>query len=88
MARHWENQDEMNEKLLAYINGVLLKDSHRSAGADTLLFADGWIDSLKILQLIAYLEILCGHGIPDEEIVMKNFATVRTIVEHFGPRGA
>jgi acyl carrier protein len=74
--------DSMREKLLAYINGELL-ESRRSADLDSPLFEDGWIDSLKILQLIAYLEVLCGRKIPDEEIVMENFATVTTIAGHF-----
>ena len=75
--------DSMREKLLAYINDELL-ESRRCAQLNSPLFEDGWIDSLKILQLIAYVEVLCGRKIPDEEIVMENFATVATITDHFG----
>ena len=70
-------------KLLNYINGELLTDPTRRATAGTPLFEDGWIDSLKILKLIAYVELMIGRNIPDEEIVMKNFRTVTVIVEHF-----
>lgn len=71
------------EKLLAYINGQLLTDPTHHAEADTPLFEDGWIDSLKILKLIAYVELIIGRKIPDGEIVMENFKTVNTITEHF-----
>jgi acyl carrier protein len=74
------------DQLLGYINRELLTDPARRAEPDTLLFEDGWIDSLKILKLIAYVELMIGRNIPDEEIVMKNFRTVTTIVQHFGSK--
>jgi acyl carrier protein len=74
---------DARDKLLNYINGELLTDPTRRASSDTPLFDDGWIDSLKILKLIAYIELMIGRNIPDDEIVMKNFRTVTVIVEHF-----
>jgi acyl carrier protein len=78
--------NDVRERLLGYINGELLNDPIRCAEPDTPLFEDGWIDSLKILQLIAYVELMIGRNIPDEEIVMKNFRTATAIVQHFGPK--
>jgi acyl carrier protein len=78
--------NETRDKLLAFINDELLADPNRRANPDTALFEDGWIDSLKILRLIAYVEILIDRTIPDEEVVMKHFRTVNTIAEHFRPR--
>ena len=75
---------DTRDKLLNYINGELLTDPTRRALLDTPLFEDGWIDSLNILKLIAFVELMIGRNIPDEEIVMKNFRTVTMIVEHFG----
>jgi acyl carrier protein len=74
---------DVREKLLGFINGELLTDPTRRAGVDTPLFEDGWIDSLKILKLIAYVELMIGRNIPEDEIVMKNFRTVATITQHF-----
>jgi acyl carrier protein len=74
---------DAGNKLLNYINGELLTDPSRRAAPDTPLFEDGWIDSLKILKLIACIELMIGRSIPDEEIVMKNFRTVTVIIEHF-----
>ena len=77
---------DTRDKLLNYINGELLTDPTRRAARDTPLFEDGWIDSLKILKLIAYIELMIGQNIPDDEIVMKNFRTVTVIIEHFGSK--
>jgi acyl carrier protein len=77
---------EVRDKLLGYINGELLADRDLRADPDTPLFEDGWIESLSILKLIAYLELITGREIPDEEIVMNNFRTVNTIAERFGTK--
>lgn len=77
---------DARDKLLGYINGELLTDPTRRAKLDTLLFEDGWIDSLKILKLVAYVELMIGRNLSDEEIVMKNFRTVTTIARHFGSK--
>jgi acyl carrier protein len=66
------------------VNDELLADRNLRAGPDTPLFADGWIDSLAILKLIAFVELLIGREIADEEVVMENFRTVDTIAKYFG----
>jgi acyl carrier protein len=77
---------DARDKLLNFINGELLTDPTRRAAPDTPLFEDGWIDSLQILKLIAYVELMIGRNIPDDEIVMKNFRTVTVIVQRFGSK--
>ena len=77
---------DARDKLLNFINGELLTDPTRRAAPDTPLFENGWIDSLKILKLIAYVELMIGRNIPDDEIVMKNFRTATVIVQHFGSK--
>lgn len=74
------------DRLLRYVNDELLREGNLRAEMHTPLFADGWIDSLSILKLIAYVELLVGRQIPDEEIVMENFRTVDTIARRFGVR--
>jgi acyl carrier protein len=71
------------EQLLEYINGELLASSGRVATEDTPLFEDGWINSLHILKLIVWIEVAMGRDIPDDQVVMKNFRNVRSIVEQF-----
>ena len=71
------------QKLLQFINGELLAGTGRVAAEDTSLFDDGWINSLHILKLIAWIEVASRRDIPDDQIVMKYFRNVRTIVDRF-----
>jgi acyl carrier protein len=71
------------ESLLRFVNDDLLADSEKKVRCDTPLFDDGWIDSLKILRLIAFLEITAGKKIPDALIVMDRFRTIETIAKNF-----
>jgi hypothetical protein len=52
-------------------------------GKDTPLFAKGVIDSLGILELIAWTEVHTGQIVPDENIRMDNFGTVARIARMF-----
>jgi acyl carrier protein len=56
--------------------------------ADTPLFAKGLIDSLGILELIAWTELNTGDTVPDERIRMDNFRTVARIARAFVPEEA
>jgi acyl carrier protein len=71
-------------RLLEFVRGDLLRRTDVAIDENTYLFDDGLIDSLKILQLIAFVEIETGRTIPDRDIVMSNFRTVRTIAQRFG----
>jgi acyl carrier protein len=77
---------EFEAALVSFINDELLFGSNRRIDVDSPLFEDGSIDSLKILHLLAFIESAIGRAIPDEEIVMKHFRTVRLIAERFGRR--
>jgi len=76
-------QNQFEDGLLRFINTELLVGSDLAIDADSALFADGVIDSLKILYLLAFIESAIDRTIPDEEIVMKHFRSVRTIAERF-----
>jgi acyl carrier protein len=69
--------------LVRFVNAELLDGRSTRVDADTPLFEDGLIDSLNILRLIAFIETRAGHDIPDRDVVMNRFRTVRTIVESF-----
>jgi len=53
--------------------------------ADTPLFDGGLIDSIRVLELIAWTEDAIGAVIPDVRIRMDNFRTVARIAEVFVP---
>lgn len=53
--------------------------------ADTPLFAEGIVSSIKVLELIAWTEREIGRVIEDREIRLDNFRTVQRIAEVFVP---
>jgi len=75
-------------RLLEFVRDELLGTSARPVDEETYLFDDGLVDSLKILQLIAFVEIETGQTIPDRDVVMANFRTVRAIARRFGGAAA
>lgn len=54
--------------------------------ADTPLFRSGVINSIRILELIAWTERATGRTIPDREIRMDNFQSVGRIADVFVER--
>ncbi len=72
----------MND-LLDFVNEELLRESPTKVDAQTPLFEAGVIDSLKILQLIAFVEVKSGGKLLDREVVMEHFRTVETIARRF-----
>ena len=55
--------------------------------ADTLLFEERVLDSLRILELIAFLESELGRRIPDEHVVLANFRSIGTMARVFSAGG-
>ena len=77
--------------LVHFINEVLpgLDGKAREpfrADAATPLFESGLIDSLAILDLIAFVERATGQPIPPRMVVMKHFRCVAAICDSFGPQ--
>ena len=79
---------DLTSDLLSFVRGDLLKEKNVTIDADTYLFDDGLVDSLSILDLIAFLELRIGRSIPDREVVMENFRTVRAMDRRFGSSDA
>ena len=55
----------------------------RTIGAETPLFEGRLIDSIRVLELIAWTERAIGREIADVEIRMDNFRTPARIAEVF-----
>ena len=79
---------DLTGELLDFVRTDLLKDRDVTIDADTYLFENGLVDSLGILTLIAFLELRIGRSIPDQEVVMENFRSVRAIDRRFGAASA
>ena len=71
------------DSLLQFVNEQLLAGSRPTVRIDTPLFEDSRIDSLKLLQLIGFVEELSNRQIPDELIEKSRFQTIAAIAENF-----
>lgn len=70
-------------ELLAWINARFAPNGPPIL-ADTRLFSGGLINSMRILELIAWTERAIGHEIPDAKIRTDYFASVDQITATFG----
>lgn len=70
------------ERTVEWINRTLVPEGV-TIDADTPLFANGLIDSIRILRLIAWTEHALDLRIPDTRIRMDYFRTVRSIADNF-----
>ena len=69
-------------RTVEWINHTLVPEG-ATIDADTPLFANGLIDSIRILRLIAWTEHALDLHIRDAQIRMDYFRTVRTIADTF-----
>lgn len=75
------------ETMLDWLNGKLAPPGV-TIDADTPLFRTGMINSIRILELIAWTERATGRAISDREIRMDNFQTVARIADVFARHGS
>ena len=71
--------DELERQLTRFVNVTLLGGGD-AVDRDTRLFEDGYMNSLRILDLIAMVEKALGARIPDRSVRLANFRTIATIV--------
>jgi acyl carrier protein len=76
------DRDAFATRMVDWINRTLAPPGV-TVDADTPLFANGVINSIGILKLIAWTEHATGQRIADSSIRMDNFRTVRRIADVF-----
>lgn len=76
------SRDGFIRDMLAWINARLAPPGVRVEAA-TPLFADRIINSIKILDLIAWTERAIGRPVPDVQIRLDNFRSVERIADVF-----
>lgn len=77
-------RDDFAREMIAWLNEEVAPRGVR-VDADTALFATRLLDSLRVLELIAFTEQAIGRAIPDSHIRMDNFQTVARIAAVFLP---
>lgn len=75
---------EFVRRMTAWLNDEVAPRGVRVT-AETPLFATRLLDSLRVLELIAFTEQATGRAIPDSHIRMDNFQTVARIAAVFLP---
>ena len=75
-------RDRFIGEMLAWINERLAPPGVR-VDAATPLFASRIINSIKILELIAWTERATGRPVPDAQIRLDNFRSVERIADVF-----
>ncbi len=75
---------ELEQRLLSFTREKLADPRIApSINVDTRLFEDQVVDSLKVLELIAFLQSTLDRRIPDSQIVLANFRSIATIARVF-----
>ena len=75
---------ELERRLVDYTRTKLVApEAHHVVTADTRLFEERVIDSLRILELIAFLEAQLGRKVPDAQVVLANFRTIGIMASVF-----
>ncbi|GIV66490.1 MAG: acyl carrier protein [Bellilinea sp.] len=65
-----------------FILDELVKGRKKTIGDDDDLLAEGIIDSLGILQLVAFIEEKFNFTVPDEDVVIENFMSVNALSKY------
>ena len=68
--------------LSEYIKHEIIRNSNANLDENEDLVEAGILDSLRILQLVAYIEKTFGIEVPDEAVVFDNFHSLKAIVDY------
>lgn len=76
----------MRTELCAYIGQELLS-GRVEVGAEDPLLTSGLLDSLAVIQVVAFLRDAFGAVIPPEDVTLENFESVARIEAYLGESG-
>lgn len=75
--------DELEGAVLAFVNDRLL-GGKAAVTVNDRLFEDGFLDSLRALELVAFIESAIQRKVPDRSVRLANLRSVRSIARAFG----
>lgn len=73
-----QNLDQIKEK----IKGYILQSAYAGDGEiqdNTLIFNEGYFDSMGFVMLISFLDEECGISVKDDELIEENFESLNAI---------
>ena len=68
--------------LTDFIKNDILRNKNAKLDEDQDLLSSGILDSMAILQVVAYLEKTLGIRMPDEDVVYDNFKSIHALDEY------
>ena len=68
--------------LLDYIKNELLHGRIENLKPEDDLLSTGIIDSLGILNLVAFIEERFDNSIPDEDVIYENFCSAKALADY------
>ena len=81
-------KSELQRSLLDFVRHRLVAaELAARIDTDTPLFEQRIVDSLRILELIAFIESAIGRKIPDTQVVLANFRSIETMAGRFAIDG-
>lgn len=73
-------EQERQARLAAFIRREVAKDPRQPLELDTRLVSSGLVDSLSLIQVLAFVEDDFGVVIPDEAATAASMDTLRSIL--------
>ncbi len=68
--------------LMDFIENEITKGRIKNISSSDDLLSAGILNSLGILQLVAFIDEKMGVQIPDEDVVFENFQSIDAIVDY------
>ncbi|HBX68691.1 MAG TPA: hypothetical protein DEH25_04740 [Chloroflexi bacterium] len=68
--------------LTDYVKEELLKGRKMEIKPEDDLLSAGILDSLGILQMVAFIEDRFGYQVPDEDVVFENFVSIEALTNY------
>ena len=79
------NQMHARAAIHKYLSGVLRLEQGLDDSDELLL--SGWLDSLSIVQFVAFLELEFDCIVPPEDITIANLANVNAVIAYLAAKG-
>ena len=68
--------------LMEYIKNDIMRNRNAKLSEEDDLLSSGILDSLGILQMVAFVDKTFGIQVPDEDVVFENFQSVSSLVSY------
>ena len=65
-----------------YIKKEIVRNEKASISENEDLLSSGVLDSLGILQLVAYIQDTFGIEVPDKDVVYENFHSIKSLNDY------